>query len=75
MYGYDQEELYILLRGRARFVCDGEEFELAAGGLVFVSPDVYREAFALETPTTVLVIGGVPGRPYAPPPFQLDYRG
>jgi mannose-6-phosphate isomerase-like protein (cupin superfamily) len=75
MYGYDQEELYLLLRGRARFVCDGEEFDLASGGLVFVSPDVYREAFALETPTTVLVIGGVPGRPYTPPPFQLDYRG
>jgi hypothetical protein len=74
MYGYDQEELYVVLRGRARFVCDGEEFELEPGGLVFVRPEVYREAFALETPTTFLVVGGVRGRPYEPPPFQLDYR-
>jgi AraC-like ligand binding domain len=71
---YGQEELYVVVRGRVRFVCDGEEFELHPGGLVFVTPDVYREAFALATPTTVLVVGGVPGRPYVPPPFQLDYR-
>ncbi|HYY31967.1 MAG TPA: hypothetical protein VE693_00065 [Gaiellaceae bacterium] len=71
---YGQEELYILLRGRARFLCDGEEFKLEPGGLVFVQPDVYRAAFALETPTTLLVVGGVRGRAYEPPPFQLDYR-
>jgi mannose-6-phosphate isomerase-like protein (cupin superfamily) len=71
---YRQEELYVVVRGRARFACDGEEFELGLGGLVFVSPDVFREATALETPTTVLVIGGVPGRAYAPPPFRLDHR-
>jgi mannose-6-phosphate isomerase-like protein (cupin superfamily) len=75
MYGYDQEELYVVVRGRTRFVCDGEAFELGSGGLVFVPPETYREAFALETPTTVLVIGGVPGRAYEPPPFQLDYPG
>ena len=28
---------------------------------------------ALETPTTMLVIGGVPGKAYAPPPFALDW--
>jgi mannose-6-phosphate isomerase-like protein (cupin superfamily) len=71
---YGQEELYALLRGRARFVCNGEEFELEPGGLVFVQPEVHREAVALETPTTLLVVGGVPGRPYEPPPFRLDYR-
>jgi mannose-6-phosphate isomerase-like protein (cupin superfamily) len=74
MYGYDQEELYVVLRGRARFVCDGEEVELGPGGLLFVRPDVYREALALETPTTNLVIGGIPGRAYEPPPFQLDFK-
>jgi mannose-6-phosphate isomerase-like protein (cupin superfamily) len=70
---YGQEELYVVLRGRARFACDDEEFELGLGGLVFVSPEVFREAAALETPTTVLVIGGVPGRAYTPPPFRLDH--
>jgi mannose-6-phosphate isomerase-like protein (cupin superfamily) len=74
MYGYDQEELYVVLRGRARFVCEGQEVELGRGGLVFVRPDVYREALALETPTTILVMGGIPGRAYEPPPFQLDFK-
>jgi mannose-6-phosphate isomerase-like protein (cupin superfamily) len=72
---YGQEELYVLVRGRARFACDEDEFELEPGGLVFVRSHVRREAIALETPTTLLVVGGVPGRPYEPPAFQLDHRG
>jgi len=72
MYGYDQEELYVVVRGRARFLCDGEEVELAEGSLLYAAPEAHREAFALETPTTVLVVGGVPGRPYEAPPFHLD---
>jgi mannose-6-phosphate isomerase-like protein (cupin superfamily) len=41
MYGYDQEELYVVLRGRARFDCDGEEFELGQG----VSSSSARKSF------------------------------
>lgn len=70
--GYGQEELYAVLVGRARFVCDGEEVELAPGCVLFVSPDVHREGYALASPTTVLVVGGVPGQAYEPPPFHLD---
>ena len=33
-----QEELYVMLRGRARFTCDGEAIELAAGEMMHVSP-------------------------------------
>jgi mannose-6-phosphate isomerase-like protein (cupin superfamily) len=72
MYGYDQEELYVVLRGRARFRLGDDTFEVDQGGMVFVRPEIYREAFALATPTTLLVIGGVPGHAYDPPPFQLD---
>ena len=60
-----QEELYIVTRGRARFVCDGDEVEIAEGGLLYVPPHVMREARALETPTVVLMIGGIPGKPFA----------
>jgi mannose-6-phosphate isomerase-like protein (cupin superfamily) len=60
-----QEELYIVTRGRARFICDGEEVEIAAGGLLFVPPTVKREARATDTPTVVLIIGGTPGKPFA----------
>lgn len=71
---YGQEELYVVLEGRARFVCDGEESEVGQGGLVFVRPEVHRTAFALETPTALLLLGGVPGRPYAPPSWSSDWR-
>jgi mannose-6-phosphate isomerase-like protein (cupin superfamily) len=56
-----QEELYFLVRGRARFTCDGEEVDLGAGELLYVPPDVVREAVALETPTLVFMVSGVPG--------------
>jgi mannose-6-phosphate isomerase-like protein (cupin superfamily) len=61
-----QEELYVLLAGRARFELDGTVVELAAGEVLYVAPNVNREARALETPTTVLMIGAVPGAPYVP---------
>ena len=59
-----QEELYFVSRGRARFVCDGEEVEIAEGALLYAPPQLVREARALETPTVVLMIGGIPGKPF-----------
>ncbi len=63
-----QEELYLVLRGHARFLCDGEEVELRPGELLYVRPEVKREAVALETPTVVFMVGGVPDGPYRPWP-------
>ena len=51
-------------RGRARFTVAGETVELEPGGLLYVTHEVEREAVALETPTSVLCIGGTPGVPY-----------
>jgi uncharacterized cupin superfamily protein len=59
-----QEELYVMIRGRARFECDGEDVEMSAGDLLYVPPEVRREAIALETPTVVMVVGGTPGEAY-----------
>ena len=59
-----QEELYLVLAGQARFVCDGEEIALRQGGLLHVRPEVTREATAIETPTVLLMVGGIPGEPY-----------
>ena len=56
-----QEELYFVVRGRARFVCDGDEVEVGEGGLLYASAEVMREARALETPTVVFMVGGAPG--------------
>ncbi|HEV8451912.1 MAG TPA: cupin domain-containing protein [Gaiellales bacterium] len=61
-----QEELYLLLRGRARFTCDGEAVELSAGDMVHVSDEVVRDAVALEDGTLVLCVGGTPGQAYSP---------
>jgi mannose-6-phosphate isomerase-like protein (cupin superfamily) len=70
---YGQEELYIVLRGRARFVCDGEEAELGEHDLLFCAPEVHREAYALETPTLLILVGGLPGRPYEIPTWSRDW--
>ena len=64
-YG-EQEELYLMLSGRARFLLDGEPVELGEGELVLVSHEVSREAVALDDGTRVLCVGGTPGRPYEP---------
>lgn len=69
---YGQEELYLVIEGRARFVCDGEETELGAGEVLVARPEVHREAYALETPTTLFLVGGIPGRPYEPPTWSRD---
>jgi mannose-6-phosphate isomerase-like protein (cupin superfamily) len=56
-----QEEVYLVVEGRARFTCDGETIELSPGELLLVGADVNREARALATPTTVIALGGAPG--------------
>jgi mannose-6-phosphate isomerase-like protein (cupin superfamily) len=73
--GEQQEELYVVVEGRARFVCDGVSVEVGAGEALFTRPGVKREATALETPTMLLIVGGRPGEPYAPPIWASDWRG
>ena len=60
----DQEELYIVLQGRATFDLDGERVNAPAGTLVFVEPGVRRTAFAEQDATTIVVAGGRPGKVY-----------
>lgn len=72
--GEEQEELYLVVEGRARFVCDGEPVELGPGGLLYARPGVRREAVALETPTTLFMVGGRPGKAYSPPIWAYDWR-
>ena len=59
-----QEELYLVTEGRARFELDGESRDAPAGTFVFALPGVKRTAFAEEPGTTILVVGGEPGKPY-----------
>jgi hypothetical protein len=56
--GIGHEELYVVLRGAARFVVDGAQHELPAGSMVLVAPGATREASATAPDTAVLVVGG-----------------
>ena len=58
------EELYVVVRGAARFVIDDAEHEVPAGSVVLVAPGSTREAFATAPSTAVLVVGGTPGTPF-----------
>jgi quercetin dioxygenase-like cupin family protein len=59
------QELYVVLRGRARFELDGDIHEAPTGTTVFVrDPAVRRGAHAEEDGTLVLVVGGNPGHAY-----------
>jgi tetratricopeptide (TPR) repeat protein len=60
----DNEELYLVLRGRAVFELDGDRVDAPAGTFVFARPGVKRTAFAEEPGTTIIALGGTPGKPY-----------
>jgi quercetin dioxygenase-like cupin family protein len=73
--GAGHEELYVVVRGSARFVVDGEEHAVDAGGLVLVAPGSTREAFATAPDTAVLVVGATPGRPFAVSDWEARQLG
>lgn len=69
-----QEELYVVLRGRAEFTVGEDAFEATAGAAVFVAhPGVRRQAIALEDGTVVLAVGGWTDRPYHSLPWEPIY--
>ena len=70
----EHEELYVVLTGAARFVVDGEALDAPAGTLVLVTPPSQRVAHALEDDTTVLVVGGTPGQPFAVSEWEERWR-
>jgi hypothetical protein len=57
------EEIYAVIAGHATFTVDGEEVDAPAGTLVYLDdPKQKRQAVANEPGTTVLAIGGLPGK-------------
>ena len=59
--GSGQEELYIVLDGKATFEVDGEAVDAPAGTFVFVGPESRRKATG---DGTVLAVGATPGEAY-----------
>jgi len=67
----ENEELYLVHTGRARFEVDGDQVDAPTGTFVFVPPGVKRTAFAEEAGTTILALGGTPGQAYEPDGWEL----
>jgi quercetin dioxygenase-like cupin family protein len=70
---HGQEEVYVVLRGRARIEVDGEAHTAEAGDVLYARPGVLRAAYADEDDTLLLIVGGIPGT-YSPPIWALDWR-
>ena len=60
------EELYVVVRGRATFTVDEETNDATAGTFVFVPAEVHRTARAEEDGTIVFAVGGTSGGAFNP---------
>ena len=68
------EELFFVASGHAAFRIDGETVDAPAGTFVYVpDPAARRGASALEAGTTLLAIGGEPGKAFAVSPWEQEY--
>jgi hypothetical protein len=68
-----QEEIYVVLTGRATFTIGGETLDAPAGTIVFVDdPAMTRFARADEPQTSVLAVGGPRGHVYEPPAWEAE---
>ena len=66
-----QEEMYVVIRGRARLTVGDETVEAWAGDVVFVpDPQTRRGGVAVEPETVVLGVGGWPNQPYHSLPWE-----
>jgi tetratricopeptide (TPR) repeat protein len=65
------EELYLVQQGRAVFEIDGDRVDAPAGTFVFVRPGAKRTAFAEEAETTIVALGGTPGKAYEPDGWEI----
>jgi mannose-6-phosphate isomerase-like protein (cupin superfamily) len=65
-----QEEVYTVLSGSATLHAGGEEYTLVPGVFARVGPGERRQITTGAEAVQLLAIGGMPGEPYAAPPFS-----
>jgi tetratricopeptide (TPR) repeat protein len=69
------EELYFVASGHATFTVAGDEIDAPAGTFVFVrDPTAKRKAVGKEGGTTVIAVGGTPGKAFAPMNWERSAR-
>ena len=61
-----QEEVYVVLEGKATLHADGESWELARGTFARVGAGQKRTITVGDEGATMLVLGGTPGKAYEP---------
>jgi hypothetical protein len=72
--GTKHEELFFVANGHATFTVAGETIEAPAGTFVYVrDPALVRGATARERGTTLLAVGGEPGKIYEVSPWERKY--
>jgi hypothetical protein len=64
------EELYVVVRGRATFTVGEETVDAPPGMLVHLPPGTLREAIATEPDTVVLAVGAKPGEAWSPASWE-----
>ena len=68
------EEIYVVVRGAARFTVDGTSVDVPHGGVVAVrDPALVREAVALEADTLILAVDGRPGVAFTPSRWEENF--
>ena len=68
------QEIYLVLGGSARFTVNGDEFDVAKGGIVFLEdPALQRKAVALEPGTIVFAVGAAPGEVFVPSGWEDEF--
>jgi tetratricopeptide (TPR) repeat protein len=70
----EHQELYLVVRGRARFEAAGEQFEAPAGTFVLLEPKEWRVAHAAEPQTVVVAVGAESAR-FEPSLWEYAFRG
>jgi len=64
---FANEEVYVPLEGRGTLVADDAEIPLELGMMVRCGPTQTRKIVTSESSLTLLTLGGIPGKAYAPP--------
>ena len=66
-----QQELYFVHAGEVKATLDGEEVTVPAGSFVACEPETKRKFESTASPTTLVAIGGTPGKAYEIGPWEL----
>jgi mannose-6-phosphate isomerase-like protein (cupin superfamily) len=61
-----QEEVYVVLKGKATLEADGRMWSLEPGTIARVGPAVKRRIIPGGDGVTILALGGTPGKAYEP---------